>query len=198
MSIFGKAVRSPYKSNHSKFPPITLQFGDYVFSGGNSRRDYRTLFEAVRNTDIPVIVSATNPNVYDHLDIPENVILIAAREPAFSRLMAASRFVVIPVLPNLVRGAGEASVCDAMWHGRPVICADNISAFEYIEEGVTGFVTPPGDAARLRERIVELWNHPEKTTEMGHAAYQAVTTCYTHAHFVRRLSALGAMLATTK
>ena len=193
-----KFVFIPYKANHSKFPPITLQCGSYVFSGGNSRRDYRTLFEAVRGTGIPVIVSATDPNVYGHLNIPENVILIAAREPAFSRLMAASRFVVMPLLPNLVRGAGEGSVCDAMWHGRPVICADDISAFEYIEEGVTGFVVPPGDAAWLRERLIELWNHPEKTTEMGHAAYQAVTTCYTHEHFVRRLSALGAILAPTK
>ena len=193
-----KFVFIPYKANHSKSPSIKLQIGGYVFSGGNSRRDYQTLFEAVRGTGIPVIVSATNPKVYANLDVPENVVLLAAREPFFARLMAASRFVVVPIEPNLVRGAGEASVCNAMWHGRPVICVDNISAFEYIEDSVTGYVTPPGDAARLRERIIELWNQPEKAAEMGWSAHQAVAAGFTDEHFNRRLRALGAIVATSK
>lgn len=193
-----KFVFVPYKANHSKSPPITLQIGGYVFAGGNSRRDYQTLFDAVRDTGIPVIVSATNPKVYVNLDVPENVVLLAAREPAFARLMAASRFVVVPIVPHLVRGAGEASVCNAMWHSRPVICADNISAFEYVEDGVTGYVTPPGDAARLRERIIELWNQPEKGIEMGRSGYETVAAGLTHEHFSRRLRALGALVGASK
>jgi glycosyltransferase involved in cell wall biosynthesis len=193
-----KFIFMPYKANHSKSPPITLQIGGYVFSGGNSRRDYKTLFEAVRDTGIPVVVSATQPKVYADLDVPENVILLAAREPAFARLMAASRFVIIPIVPGLVRGAGETSVCNAMWHGRPVICADNISAFEYIEDGVTGYVTPAGDVARLRERVIELWNQPEKAAEMGRAAYQAAAANFTDEHFSRRLRALAAIVAMSR
>ena len=65
-----KFVFMPYKANHSKFQPISLDIGGYVFSGGNSRRDYQTLFEAVRGTGIPVIVSATNPKEYAKMDVP--------------------------------------------------------------------------------------------------------------------------------
>ena len=177
-----------------------MQIGGYVFSGGTSRRDYQTLFEAVRDTGIPFIVSAANPKVFDTLDVPENVVLLAARVPAtaFARLMAASSFVVVPIQPHLVRGAGEATVINAMWHGRAVVCADDICAFEYIEEGVTGLVTPPGDARRLRERIIELWNQPEKATEMGRSAYQAVAANLTDEHFSRRLRALGAIVAVSR
>lgn len=195
-----KFVFMPYKAIHSVSPPITMQIGGYVFSGGTSRRDYQTLFEAVRDTGIPVIVSAANPNVFATLDVPENVVLLAARVPAaaFARLMAGSCFVVVPIQPHLVRGAGEATVINAMWHGRAVICADDICAFEYIEEGVNGYVTPPGDAARLRQRITELWNQPEKAAEMGHAAHQAVAANLTDEHFSRRLRALGALVAVSK
>ena len=192
-----KLIFMPYKALHSIRPPITLRIGNYVFSGG-AKRDYQMLFDAIRDTGIPVIISVMNPKEYAHLKVPENVILLSSREPAFARLMAASRFVVIPILPDLVRGAGEASLCNAMWHGRPVICADEISAFEYIEEGVTGYVTPSGDAAKLRERIVELWNQPEKAEQMGRAAHQSVAENFSDEHFSRRLRALGILVATAK
>ena len=45
-----KFVFLPYKANHSKEPPLWMPIGSYAFSGGNSSRDYRTLFEAVRGT----------------------------------------------------------------------------------------------------------------------------------------------------
>ena len=188
-------VYVPYKSNHSKGPPLTQSFGSYIFTGGDSRRDYRTLFEAVRGTGIPVIAAPWDPQAYAHLNIPENVMLVSCRDPVFARLMAGSRFVVIAILPGLVRGGGEASVCDAMWHGRPVICADDISACEYIEDGVTGYTTPAGDVAMLRKRIVELWNDPEAVVRMGHAAHVSANTKYRHDIFIQRINALAAATA---
>lgn len=193
-----KFVFIPFKANHSKTAPNKFQLGGYVFSGGNSRRDYQVLFEAVRNTGIPVIVSATDPKVYAHMNIPENVVLVAAREPAFSRLMAGSQFVVIPVKGDLIRGAAEASVCNAMWHGRPVICSDNTSAFEYIEPGLNGFVTPPGDPEKLRERIKQLWSQPEKVSEMGQYAHQSVVSNFTSELFAQRLKVLGCLVSRSE
>lgn len=194
-----KFIYLPYKAIHSALPPINMHIGSYVFSGGTSRRDYQTLFNAVRETDIPVIVSSSNPSVLHALEIPENVVLLAAHIPeaAFARLMAASCFVVVPIKPGLARGAGEATVLNAMWHGRAVICADDICAFEYIEDGITGYVTPPGDVAKLRERIVELWNQPEKAIEMGFAAHHVVAGNYTNKHFCHRLKMLASLIATS-
>ena len=40
--------------------------------------------------------------------------------------------------------------------GKPVIAADHGGARETIEDGVTGFLTPPGDAKALAEAIEKL------------------------------------------
>lgn len=187
----------PYKSNHSKRPPIRIPIGNYIFSGGNSCRDYRTLFEAVCNTRIPVIVSTTSPEVTQGLEAPANVILLAAREPAFARLMAASRFAVYPMRGGMVRGAGEASVCNAMWHGKPVIVADDVSAPDHVQEGVTGHCVPAGDVDALRERIVDLWNDPRRVAEMGRRAHDHVAANLTHEHFIHRLVTLAKLVAAS-
>jgi hypothetical protein len=185
----------PYKANHSRRAPISMPIGNYIFSGGNSRRDYRTVFDAVRGTEIPLIVSRTRPELTDRFDIPESAIVLSAREPAYARLMAGSRFVVIAVDGGLVRGAAEATLCNAMWHGKAVIAADDLSASEYIEEGVTGYVVAAGDAQALRRRIVELWNDADRCREMGQRAHERVAENFTHEHFMRRLNRLGAVVS---
>ncbi len=190
-----KFVFLPYKADHSIQPPVRMPIGNYIFSGGNSARDYRTLFEAVRGSDIPVIVSATSPEVTRNLETPSNVILLAAKEPAFARLMAGSRFVVIAMAPGLVVGAASASVCNAMWQGKPVIAADDGSLSEYIAEGVTGYVVAAGDVERLRKLIIELWNDPERVAEMGRRAHERVAGQLTHEHFIRRLNRLATLVA---
>jgi glycosyltransferase involved in cell wall biosynthesis len=190
-----KFVFLPYKANHSKSPPITMSIGNYIFSGGNSSRDYHTLFEAVRDTDIPVIISTTKPELTQKLDVPSNVILLAAREPAFARLMAGSRFVVLPIVRNVVSGQGMAGACNAMWHGKPVIAADDVSLSDYTVEGATGYVVPAGDVDALRQRILEFWNNPERVDEIGRQAFQHVVANFTQEEFISRLKRLAALVA---
>ena len=192
-----KFVFMPYKANHSKWPPITMPIGNYIFSGGNSSRDYRTLFEAVRSTNIPVIISTTKPDLTEKLEVPSNVILLAAREPAFARLMAGSQFVVLPIDKGVVIGQANASLCNAMWHGKPVIAADDVSLSDYTVEGVTGHIVPAGDVAALRRRIVQLWNDPQRVAEMGLSAHEHVATLFTHRHFHRRLKSLAALVTVS-
>ncbi len=48
-------------ANPSQSASAPMPVGDYVFSGGHSERDDKTLFDAVRGLSIPVIVSATRP-----------------------------------------------------------------------------------------------------------------------------------------
>ncbi len=192
-----KFIFLPYKANHSKRSPISISLGNYVFSGGNSQRDYRTLFAAIAGTDIPVIVSATDPEVLKGLEVPANVILVAAREPYFARLIAGSRFVVIPLNSGLVRGAGEASICNAMWHGKPVIAADDTSASDYIQDGITGYVVAAGDVASMKDRVVRLWNDSTSSEAMGSRAHEQVRDEFTHVHFVRRLKCMGLLSALT-
>lgn len=185
----------PYKSNHSQWPREDRPFdGAFIFAGGDSERDYPTLFRAVDGLDIPVLVSTSEPTDARSVAPPRNVILIRAVEPYFQRLMIAARLVVIPLTGGRLRGAGEGSFVNAMWHGRPVICADDVSAPEYIDSGVDGLVVPPADPGALREAIQTLWNDRPRAEEMGRAARAKVESGHTHALFCERLVKLACLL----
>jgi glycosyltransferase involved in cell wall biosynthesis len=188
-----KFVFIPYKANHSQpsHSGDLLPVGDYLFSGGNSERDYRTLFEAVRGLPIPVVVSATKPGDAGRLTVPENVIFVRAEEPAFERLLAGSRLVALCVKKDIFRGAGEATVLNAMWHGKAVVAADDVSAADYIEDGIDGFIVPAGSVESLRRRIQELWENPGLAARMGEAARRKVAGRYTHHHHKVRMQALA-------
>lgn len=187
-------VYVPYKANHSKEPSPDLGDGGYVFSGGNGKRDYACLVQAVKGLGIPVIVSATDPKVRAAIPPAENVVPVAAWEPSFGRLQAASRMVVIPMVDTGLKGGGEANVLNGMWHGKPVIAVDAMMAEDYVEEGETGFIVAPGDAETLRRRIVELWDDPTRCVAMGRRGHERVAARYTHAHFIRRLVRLALLL----
>lgn len=177
----------PYKANHSKGPRYDLSIGRYVFSGGNGKRDYRCLIEAVRGTGIPVIISATDPEVRKSIEPLPNVIVLGAAEPAFAQLQAAAEFVVIPMVHTGLKGGGEANFCNAMWHGKPIIAADSIAAADYIIEGETGYVVPSGNTSLLRTRITALWGDPSWSASMGAAAARHAAATLTHRSFVKRL-----------
>lgn len=189
-----KFIYIPYKSNHSKQPPRELISLDFIFSGGNGKRDYKMLVDAVRGTNIPVIISATNSDVLDSIDDLPNVIKLSATEPAFSKLMAASRFVVIPMISTGLKGGGEANFCNAMWHKKAVIAVDNMSADDYIVEGETGYVVPPGHVKLLREKILYLWENKEKAVNMGVKGHELVYKKFTQVQGIRRLVKLACLL----
>ncbi len=187
----------PYKATHSKHPRCNPAIGNYVFAGGNSKRDYETLADAVRDTGIPVIISATDPAVRNQIARLPNIIAIAAWEPAFAQLQAGARFTVVPIVDSALRGGGETNVCHGMWHGTPVIAVDRMSAEDYIVEGETGYIVPPGDVRLLRERILELWHDPVKCAEMGRKAQEHAEANFTHEIFIRRLLRLAKLCGST-
>jgi starch synthase len=64
-----------------------------------------------------------------------------------------------------------------------------------IDDGVTGRLVPPGEAGPLAEALIELLADPEKTEDMGRAAYARVLEQFTWGHMAERffshLAALG-------
>jgi len=188
----------PYKANHSQGPRYDIPIENYIFSGGNGKRDYACLVNAVRGTNIPVIISATDPKVRKNIELIPNVIVLAASEPAFAKLQAASRFIVVPMIYTGLKGGGEANFCNGMWHGKPVIASDSIAASDYIINGETGYIVPSGDSNALRKRIQELWNDQEKTITMGKAARIHADKNFTHDKFISRLFKVALILGYLK
>lgn len=199
-----KFIFLPYKSNHSngaRFSPENLcniTLGKFIFSGGNGKRDYKCLVDAVRGTDIPVIISATDPAVRKQIELLPNIILLGAPEPAFAQLQSICYLAVIPMIDSGLKGGGEANFCNIMWHRKPVIACCNMAAEDYIVEGETGFVVPVGDSELLRKRILELWHDPERVEQMGRKGHEHVAQNFTHDIFVRRLVRLAALLGKEK
>jgi len=78
--------------------------------------------------------------------------------PAFDVFVLTSRF---EGLPN--------AVMEAMAGGLPCVCTDVGGCGELVEEGVTGFLVPSGDAGRFMQRVRQLADDARLRAAMGSA-----------------------------
>ncbi len=74
----------------------------------------------------------------------------------------------IVVLPYT--GASQSALVAAAYYFRkPVIVTRSGALPEYVVEGVTGWIVPPGDAAALADRLSEALAEPERLRTLGEA-----------------------------
>jgi phosphatidylinositol alpha-1,6-mannosyltransferase len=97
------------------------------------------------------------------------------------------------VMPSRDEGFGFVFV-EAMRAGCPCIGAQG-AASEIIVDGDTGWLVPPGDAARLRERIVRLLREPAVADAMGARGRARFLQLFTEERFRDRFSALVPLAA---
>ena len=71
-------------------------------------------------------------------------------------------------MPSLYEGFGLTAV-EAMAASLPVVGTAIEGLSEVIEDGITGYLVPPGDARALGERLIELLKDPKKRERMGQA-----------------------------
>lgn len=157
----------------------------YLFSGGLTDRDYQTLLDAVVGSGIRTMI-ATRPYIRRRLPIPAEVTISDLLSGAdYAATVAGAQAVVIPLKP-VNYAAGLSLVLDAMVLGRPVICSAIPAVRDYVEEGVTGLLVPPGDADALRAAIRYLLDHPDQAAAMGQAARRRFKERHTFEQFARR------------
>ena len=112
------------------------------------------------------------------------------------QLVDAYRRALCVVLPSVYRvnGGPETktpellgqTLLEAMACETPVICTDVASLPEVVEDGVTGFVVPPGDHHALGGRLTWFANHPEEAAAMGAAGRRRMLERFQWADVVRR------------
>lgn len=78
-------------------------------------------------------------------------------------------------------------VVEAMAAGRPVIATSAGGVLEILEDGRTGRLVPPGDAAALAAALAALLDAPERATEMGRQARQDAEVRFGAERFARSL-----------
>ncbi|HNT23476.1 MAG TPA: glycosyltransferase family 4 protein [Anaerolineales bacterium] len=161
---------------------------DYIFAGGYSKRDFKTLLQAVDGLDIPVKIIAPRrllPSAALHHPPSTLHYSLPTPRPQYWQAMFAARLIVIPLQPAPY-SAGLTDLQTAMSAARPVIVTNTGGLAEYIEHGQDGLLVPPGDPAALRQAILELWNDPAACHRLGAAARQRYETQYAYEAFAQR------------
>jgi len=151
----------------------------YIFTGGNSDRDYRLFLDAVREFPVPCVLATNLPQLLRGLLIPANVRVVSASPTEFRQLMARARVVVVSMQANLLRTGGQQTFLNAMHMQKPVILTDPEGGRDYIEHGKTGLLVRYPDVPALREAIRFLWESPEEAgaiAERGRNSALPLTT----------------------
>jgi glycosyltransferase involved in cell wall biosynthesis len=132
-----------------------------LFSGGNSGRDYKTLFEAVAGLPVEVRI-ATN---LQFESVPENVTILGRIFlHEFRDEVRHSDLVVLPLGSRGGGGIGAVGitvVALAFALEKTVMCTDSTFINAYIEHGETGILVPPFQPDAMRTAIQELIDHKE-------------------------------------
>jgi glycosyltransferase involved in cell wall biosynthesis len=170
---------------------------DTICSVGAEMRDFPTLIEAVRGTDLRCHIAT------DHVRIPHRIRLVSDRRvpvdtlsipvdanitigrktlPELRDLYARSHFVVVPLLPS-ESDNGVTVILEAMAMGKPVVCSRTRGQVDVIQDGLTGIYVPVGDSAALREAMLSLWSEPQRAHTMGARARAYVEQHHTMEQF---------------
>lgn len=76
----------------------------------------------------------------------------------------------IAVLPSLRREGLPRGIIEAMIGGAVPIVTNSGGSPELIEEGISGYIVPPGESKPITERILRLYNDRERHSKMSKAA----------------------------
>jgi glycosyltransferase involved in cell wall biosynthesis len=150
----------PFKvNNYDMVRGVTPSDDGFALVCGRSDRDYRTLAAAARGLDVPIVV-LTGPDHaelgvdVDRAALPPNVTVRSDDGSADSwvRWIARARFVVLPVLPDVLKASGISTYLVAMALGKAVIMTD-CPATQGLIDGGQAVVVPASDPAALRQAI---------------------------------------------
>jgi glycosyltransferase involved in cell wall biosynthesis len=153
----------PYHTTLRRFdpsqhtPPLPTR---YVFAGGDTHRDYRTLCQAVDGLDIPVVIAVLNRNLLQGLTIPSNVKVLTTDSGEFRRWILHAYINVVPLEAGTLRSAGQQTFLNAMALGTAVVVTDVEGGSDYIQNGVDGILVEAGNPSALRAALTRLLDDP--------------------------------------
>ncbi len=139
-----------------------------IVAPGSNNRDYETLAEAVKGTNIKVHVvydpeintPIPSRNLYWHSYLPQK---------EYVEVIRNARFIVVP-LKDMKASAGEATITISMKLAKAVITTENLTTKEYIVNKKTGILVKPKNSKDLQNAILYLLRHPMEAKRIGENA----------------------------
>jgi glycosyltransferase involved in cell wall biosynthesis len=160
----------------------------YLFSGGTSNRDFRTLAAAAARLDVPVVVACPK-EVAGAIEWPRNVeVRVQAYGEAFEELLRWASCVVIPLRDAEV-SAGQIVLLKAMREGRPIIVTEGAGTMDYVDEQCAWMVQP-GSADEMERAMRRMLADPEESRRRGAEGRRRYEAEFTAARFGGRVADL--------
>lgn len=97
---------------------------------------------------------------------------------ALRALIAGS---ICTVAPSECYETFGLTLVEAFAHGRPVIASAIGGMTEVVGDGADGWLVPPGDVERLRDRLLWMWTHRVEAVAMGRAGRAKAETRFSTA-----------------
>ena len=169
----------------------------YIFSGGNTLRDWDLLSEALADCGVRVRVATR------HVDRtwPSNFEVGPCASAEFFPLMGGAQICVFALNSDGVRSAGQQTYLNALRLGCPVVVNDAAGVRDHLGDVPGAFITPTHDASALRDIVAWLLD-PANATEvedLSLAGASRVANDFSESVYLKRLAdiadALGARLA---
>lgn len=185
-------VRLGVDESYYRPQPYPLDGHTVISVGDDRRRDYGRLVRAVQGVvDSGVPARLEIATVRQRVEVPDHLGVVHRRrmEGLLPDLHARSSVVAIAITADGA-GSGLTALLEAMALGRPVVVTGNPGIEEYVEDGVSGLLVPPGDDLALREAISSLLKDPDAAAAMGRAGRLRVERSFTTQHMADDLAGM--------
>lgn len=188
-------------ANRIRMLPYTIDVGFYrhhvgEWQPGRSRkvfavgrdvgRDYATLIEALRGTDLKLDL-VTLPYLLRGLNVESNDQITVHQRLSYEELFRLYRECAVVIIPLKAGGteypSGIRAMLESMVLRRPFVVTRSEVLQEYMTEGVHGDMVPPGDPVALRQAILASLERGEQSRIIVDAAAGLVEDKYDVAAF---------------
>lgn len=167
-------------------PDFSTQTEDFILCVGNDLgRDFSTVFEAVKELDVRVIV-VTKSSRIEGLSIPKNIELHLEFVDYQTLLdwYRKARFVVVG-LQEIHRFTGQRALLEAMAMGKAVIASKilALTSTYALEDKKNVIYYEPENAEDLRKIIVEMFDKRDLLSQIGCSARNFVEQIPAHSYY---------------
>jgi len=151
----------PFKINrYDKVLQTPTRDDGYIFCGGNTRRDFKTLIEAARGLSCPIkivtmreAVISEHGSTVDERNLPPHVEVIRHDgSDSFLDYIAAARLVVLPIRKENISASGIGVYLASMALGKCVVISEGPAVNGVVPEKAA-VIVPAEDPAALRAAI---------------------------------------------
>jgi glycosyltransferase involved in cell wall biosynthesis len=143
---------------------------NYVFAGGAQQRDYETLYYAVRDIPVKVLVISPKEQIRKEFVSKNMEIMGRVKYSEYLNLIAKSKLVVLSIEPEIMRCPGVTTYVMAMRMGKCVIVNESKGTKSYIINNKTGIIVKEKDPNGLRDAIENILKNDDLRRSIGENA----------------------------